>query len=246
MPRFKTGLALVALLAVGAVQAFAQAGSKGSVETSVRLLEYDADRGTLIYDVSLRNLGRLPVTFVHLDSDPASEHGPLELLELRRGQIHSHRFSFQLQEDQFLFRPVFKLEFTDAEGRRVRENTSDAHLTCNVDFATCDVKAGVVTLDLSVSNVADDPMLFMELTCENPPLAGDMMELGDVSPGETIYTQVTLQLSPGSLFFHPTLHISYYAFDVKGAFRFKSFITMLQPDLRKVERELLMRSIPEG
>jgi len=240
MARSLTCLICAAGLLLAQIAA-ANESSKGSVETRTRFLEYDAGRSSLIYEVSLRNVGNLPVSYIELDSDPASIEGSFSVDELGSGDWAKRRFSFKLAPRQKIFQPRFVVAFTDYEGQRIRSEEERSTLAANVDFSYCDVNTGWVDMIFTLTNLGDEPLLFLELRSENPRLPQEFIEKESLSPGEEASWTLEFQLEPGETLFNPTLYLEYYAFGVSGTRLQKKFFTFLQEDLRKVQNALADR-----
>ncbi len=230
-----TGLALAALILLACGDAAAR------VETTTRFLEYDQQAGIVAYEMTLRNLGSLPVSFVSLTAEPGSLEGPLDVSDLVKEQQASRRFTFRMPEGKFIFQPRFSLAYTDHEGQRHHVETKQSPLQMNIDFASVDVAAGEVSLKLHLGNLGTESLLFLEIWSENPPLPGGRIALGDLAPTENRQEEIDIQLTPGEKFFNPTLHFSFHAFETDGTQFHRKFYTILQPRLDRVAEALAER-----
>ncbi len=229
---WEIGVLLVTLMSLGAASVSAR------VETSMRFLEFDQQAGIVAYELTLRNLASLPVSFVSLSAEPACLEGPLELSDLVKKQQVSRRFTFTMPESEFIFQPRFNLNYTDYDGERHRIETSQSQLNVNVDFAAVDLATGEVALKLILGNLGSEDLLFLEIWSENPPLPEDRIALGDLGPGERLVDEILFRLPPGELLFNPTLHLSYHAFETDGTRFHRKFYTILQPRLDRVAEAL--------
>jgi len=237
---------LAALLVLAmAAPAGAKDESRGSVETQTRFLEYDALSGRLAYEVTVRNLGQLPVSFVELRSDPACQEGPFMVDDLGRGQSASRVFSFAMGREQQILHPRFELAFTDYEGERLRVLPQESLVAASVDFSYCDVATGWTDMAFSLTNTSPEPLLFLELRSENPSLSTGKLEAESLGPGKTVTWTLEYQLEPGETVFNPTLHLDYHQFGPTGTDQRRSFFTFLQPDLRRVEKALMEKAARE-
>ncbi len=233
---WKSGVALTALMLIGTANVSAR------VETSTRFLEFDQLAGIVAYELTLRNLGSLPVSFVNLSTIPACLEGPLELSDLVKEQQVSRRFTFSMPDNEFIFQPRFSLEYTDHEGERHSIETSQSPLNVDVDFAAVDLATGEVGLKLILGNLGRENLLFLEIWSENPPLPEDRIALGDLGPGERLTEEIQIRINPGELLFNPTLHLSYHAFETDGTRFHRKFYTILQPRLDRVAEALAKRN----
>ncbi len=233
---WKVGLALTMLLLLGAASVSAR------VETSTRFLEFDQQAGIVAYELTLRNLGSLPVSFVNLSAEPACLEGPLELSDLIKEQQVSRRFTFTMPDNEFIFQPRFSLYYTDHEGERHSIETNQSPLNVNVDFAAVDLATGEVALKLILGNIGRENLLFLEIWSENPTLPDDRISLGDLGPGERLIEEILIRIRPGEQLFNPTLHLSYHAFVPEGARFHREFYTILQPRLDRVAEALAKRN----
>jgi hypothetical protein len=211
------------------------------VETLTQFLEYDQAQGVIAYKVVLRNRGSLPVRGIKLDVDPPCREGAWELSELSKEEVGTRQFSFDLPAGQLIFQPRFSLAYTDNEGERVEIAPGQSRLATTMDFTACQVATGRVTVRFTFTNPGEEPLLFLELSSENPRLAEGSLELGDLKPGETIQKDIEFQLQPGERIFNPTVHLLYHAFYSQGTRIHRSFYTFLQPDLQRVEDALAAR-----
>ncbi len=236
--RFSSILAALLMAAFFATDSRAAETSQGSIETQTRFLEYDASRGSLVYEVSLRNVGNLPVSYIDLDSDPPSLEGTFSVDELTTGDWAHRRFSFELKKGQQIFQPRFRLAFTDYEGERIKSEEERSPLVANVDFSYCDIATGWVDMVFTLTNLGEEPILFLELRSENPGLPQGVIEHDSISPGDSFSWTLEFQLEPGDTFFNPTLYLSYHSFSVSGTRLKKKFFTFLQSDLSKVQEAL--------
>ncbi len=234
MPSAVRGI-LIAITLLVSTLALASESSRNKVETHTRFLEFDASTGNLVYEVSIRNLGNLPVSYLELDSDPICLEGTFHVDELGRGDWARRRFSFQLRPDQLVLQPRFTLLFTDYEGERIKSEEERGPLAANADFSFCDVNTGWVDMVFTLTNLGDEPLLFLELRSENPQLPQGLIEHESLSPGKSVSWTLEFQLEPGDTFFNPTLYLSYHSFGVAGTRLQKKFFTFIQKDLRKVE-----------
>ncbi len=234
------GFLLAASLSLGIAQD-AEAFSESQIETSTRFLEFDETAGLIAYDVSLRNLGNLPVSFIELGAEPASLEGPLELSDLGKGQMISRRFSFQLSPESHLFQPRFRLGYTDFEGQRIEIKPEKRLHALTIDFTSCDIASGQIEMELSILNISPEPLIFVELKAEHPQLVGGTLALGDLKVGTQLTKKLMFQVSPGETFFNPTIYLTYHAFQAELTKRHRSFTTILQPDLRRIETALQTR-----
>jgi hypothetical protein len=232
---WRIGAALAALMIMTGATASAR------VETSTRFLEFDQQAGIIAYELTLRNLGSLPVSFVNLSAEPSCLEGPLEVSDLVKEQQVSRRFTFAMAENEFLFQPLFSLGYTDHEGERHSIETSQSPLNVNVDFAAVDLATGEVALKLVLSNFSRESLLFVEIWSESPQLPEDRISLGDLAPGEQITDEILFRLPPGEMLFNPTLHLSYHAFETEGTRFHRKFYTILQPRLDRVAEALAER-----
>jgi len=214
---------------------------QGSVETQTRFLEFDDSTGSLAYEVSIRNVGNLPISDLELDSEPTSLEGRFSVDELTAGSWARRRFSFRLEPKQRIFQPRFFLAFTNDEGERIKSENERSPLAANVDFTYCDVATGWVDMVFTLTNLGEDPLLFLELRSENPPLSEGPLERKSLGPGESLSWTLEYQIEPGDIFFNPTLHLRYHSFSVSGTRLQKKFYTFLQKDLRKVQEALAAR-----
>jgi hypothetical protein len=235
------GALLIALGLIAPLPHRAVAYSESQVETRTRFLEYDQATGMLAYMISLRNLGNLTVSFVEVSADPPGSEGPFEISDLSKGQMVSRRFSFHLPPGQMLFQPRFNLAYTNFEGQRILIESQERLISTTVDFAECDVETGRVVLDLSIVNIGSGPLIFMELKTDNPHLEGGTLGLEDLKVGKQLKQSIEFQLDPNEIFFNPTLYLTYHAFQTESTQRHRNFITILQPDLRRIESALAER-----
>jgi len=237
---------------VGSLLALCLACSPGSalglspthVETSLRFLEYDATRGLLAYEVTLRNLSSLPVSSLELSASPPCLEGPFAVGDLAREQQASRRFTFPMQSDAQLLQPRFDLAYTNFEGERIRVPATRPPLLTSVDFAAVDLAAGQVRLRVELHNPGAEGLLFLELWSENPGLAEGTLRLGDLAPGQRLSLELPFAVAPGDLLFNPTLHFSYHAFLAEGTRLHRSFTTLLQPRLDRVAAALEAADAP--
>jgi hypothetical protein len=234
--------AAVLLLAIGAVRADGLSPTR--VETSMRFLEYDAPRALLAYELTLRNVSNLAVSSVVLTAEPPCLEGPFELADLAREEQASRRFTFPMPADRQVLQPRFELAYTNFEGERIHVPPARSPLMTSVDFAAVDLETGRVSLRVDIQNPGADGLLFIKLWVENPSLAEGTLELGDLGPGERLSREFQLTLAPGELFFNPTLHFSYHAFQAEGTRLHRSFTTMLQPRLDRVAAALAAKATP--
>ena len=239
--RVQTLIVLAATLLTAGLSPRAGSASESQLETTTRFLEYDQGRGLLAYLVSVRNLGSLPVSFVELRAEPGSVEGPIESSDLTKGQTISRRFSFALPPGETLFQPRFHLAYTTFEGQRIEIAPEKRLIAMSVDFVECDVKAGRVALSLAILNVSEEPLIFVELKADNPHLREGTRSLADLKVGMQLEQIVEFDLEPGETFFNPTLYLTYHAFQSESTRRHSNFLTLLQPDLRRIEAALLER-----
>jgi hypothetical protein len=242
--RFRTVLVALLLAAFFASSLMAAETSRGSVETQTRFLEYDQASGSLVYEVSIRNVGRLPVSYIDLESDPPSLEGKFSVDELSSGKWAHRRFSFQLKKGQQVFQPRFRMAFTDYEGERIKSEEERSPLAANVDFSYCDLATGWVDMVFTLSNLGEEPILFLEMRSENPSLPQGVIEHESLSSGESMSWTLEFQLEPGDTFFNPTLYLSYHSFSASGTRLKKKFFTFLQSDLQKVQDTLAAAAKP--
>jgi len=245
MPR-AASIPMFALSLLIAAGASAGESSKGSLETTTQFLEYRADESLIVYELTMRNVGNLPLSYIALDSEPASVEGAFLVDELGSGGTAKRTFSFLLEPEQRVFQPRFRAVFTDHDGERILSEEERSPLATNIDFSYCDVNAGWLDMDFTLSNLGDEPLLFLVLRSENPPLSGESLKLDSLGPGEGHRWTLEFQLEPGETLFNPTLHLEYYAFGVSGTRLQKKFFTFLQEDLRKVEMALAERGSEGG
>lgn len=228
-------------LALGAlVLASASAGAR--VETTTRFLELDQKSGILAYELTVRNLGSLPVDAVRLECEPASLEGPLSVTVLAKEEQANRRFTFRMPEQKLIFQPRFKLTYTDNEGERHVRESEQSPLVLGVDFGAVDVARGLVTLKLDLLNTGQESLLFVELWSENPGLPVGKLAIGDLAPGTTRQQLVDFSLPPGELLFNPTLHVSFHAFEAEGTQFHRKFYTIVQSRLDRVEAALAERA----
>ena len=237
MPSAIRGI-LIAMTMLAPSLAFAGNSIGSNVETHTRFLEFDTSTGNLVYEVSIRNLGNLPVSYLDLESDPISLEGTFSVDELGRGDWARRRFSFKLNPGQLVLQPRFTLGFTSYDGERIKSEEERSSLVANADFSFCDVTTGWVDMVFTLTNLGEDPLLFLELRSENPELPKGLIEHESMSPGESVSWTIEFQLEPGDTFFNPTLYLSYHSFGVSGTRLQKKFFTFIQKDLRKVEEAL--------
>jgi len=215
---------------------------RATVETSMRFLEYDHTQGLLAYEITVRNLGGLPVSHVFLSTDPPALEGTFELSDLAKEERSSRRFTFRMPAETLLFQPRFLLAYTDYEGERIRIEQERPYLAVTVDFVECDLAAGKVAMSIALSNPNPEPVIFLELRSENPPLLGGTTGLGDLGPGDSASYIVHFSVEPDERFFNPTLYLDYHAFHSEGTRIHRSFYTILQPDLGRIEAALSARA----
>ncbi len=229
-------------IAVAVMLALALPGRAGArVETETRFLEFDARAGILAYEMTVRNLGSLPVSFVELSAEPACVEGPLATTDLAKEERVTRRFTFRMAEGKLVFHPRFTLAYTDHEGERHRIETGQSPLVANIDFESVDLATGEVVLQLDLSNPGRESLLFLELWSENPALPDGRIAIGDLAPGERIVRAVDYRFPPGERLFNPTLHVSFHAFETEGTRYHRKFFTVLQPRLDRVEAALNTR-----
>lgn len=234
--------ALAAVLIAGSAPPAAAGDPDAGVEAVPRFLEYDGDAGILSYEITVRNLGSLPVSNITLESVPGSEEGVFALVDLGPEASALRRFTFRVDEDTDIFQPRFLLSYTDFEGERIRSDAGRTPLAASIDFAACDVAAGRVTLRFTLTNPHAEPLLFLELYAENPRLSDGDLFLGDLGPGATLEVDVPFRLPPGERFFNPTCYLRYHAFHTEGTRIHRLFYTLLETDLRDVEAALARRA----
>jgi hypothetical protein len=210
-----------------------------SVETLSRFLEYDQTQRLLVYEISLRNLGSLPVRRVLLESEPSAREGALKINELVKEKPFTGRLSFELPEGLQIFQPRLILSYSNHEGERIREAQDRPTLIPSTEFLACDLDSGWVEMRLSLTNPNPDPVIFLELRSENPPLdPPGTLELGDIQQGCTLSCDLRFRIDPGQRFFNPTLHISYHAYLAESTRLHRNFYTLLLPDLGRLESAL--------
>lgn len=214
------------------------------VETETRFLEFDARAGILAYELTVRNLGSLPVAFVELSAEPSCVEGPLEVSDLAKEHRATRRFTFRMPEGELVFQPRFTLAYTDHEGERHRIESRQSPLVTSIDFESVDLATGEVALRLDFMNPGRESLLFLELWSENPGLEAGRIAIGDLAPGERITREIPYRLPPGEQLFNPTLHVSFHAFETEGTRYHRKFYTILQPRLDRVEEALLARKAP--
>jgi len=233
---------LAAFLLAG-VSPPARAGDPDAgVEAVPRFLEYDGVEGILSYEITVRNLGSLPVSHVTLAADPESVEGPFALSDLGPEASALRRFTFRIDADTDIFQPRFRLTYTDAEGERIRSDAARSPLAASIDFAECDVAAGRVSLHFTLTNPNAEPLLFLELYTENPRQPEGARFLGDLGPGATLEFDIPFRLPAGERFFNPTCYLRYHAFLAEGTRIHRLFYTLLETDLREVEAALADRA----
>lgn len=204
----------------------------------MRFLEFDAPAGLLAYEVTLRNLSSLPVSAVTLTAEPACLEGPLAIDDLSPEQQISRRFSFAMPAASQLFQPRFSLEYRNFEGERIVVAPERSPLLTSVDFVAVDLAAGRVRLRVDFQNPGTESLLFLEFWSENPGLSEGTRALGDLAAGARLSEEYDFSVPPGSLFFNPTLHFSYHAFQAEGTRLHRNFVTLLQPRLDRVAEAL--------
>ncbi|MBN2172142.1 MAG: hypothetical protein JW819_12555 [Candidatus Krumholzibacteriota bacterium] len=235
--------ASLAMLLLASAFPPARAGDPNAgVEAVPRFLEYDGNEGILSYEITVRNLGSLPVNHITLATEPESLEGSFALDDLGPEASALRRFTFRIDEGTNLFQPRFLLSYTDSEGERIRPDTGRSPLAASIDFAACDVAEGRVTLHFTLTNPHAEPMLFLELYTENPHLTDGTRFLGDLGPGATLEVDIPFRLPAGERLFNPTCYLRYHAFLTEGTRIHRLFYTLLETDLRQVEQALAKRA----
>lgn len=212
-----------------------------NVETHTRFLEFDQRGGILAYELTVRNVGSLPVGNVVLSSLPECLEGSLAVMDLAKEEQVSRRFTFQMPEGKLIFQPRFQLAFNDNEGERHRIASRQSPLILSADFAEVELSQGRVVLKLELMNPGEESLLFLELWSENPELLQGRVKLGDLATGKSLSRRFEYSLPVGEVLFNPTLHVSFHAFEADGTRIHRNFYTILQPRLDRVEEALAAR-----